>query len=819
MKRELIMKKQEFVQLVKKSYIILDGATGSNLMLKGMTSKHCPEQWILQHPDALIELQKKYVDAGSNIVYAPTFTANRIKLEEYGLANDIQRINHELVALSKKAVGNKAYVAGDITMTGKQLAPMGTLDFEELVTVYKEQIGYLVEAGVDLLVVETMMSLQETRAAVIAAKEVCDLPIMATLTFESDRRTLYGTDPKTAAITLEALGVDALGANCSSGPKEMAMIVREMAEVTSVPIIAKPNAGMPKLNSDGTTGYDMSPDEFAKEMVTVLEAGASILGGCCGTNPEYINQIANLVNQKVPVVREKNTHYFLTSERMTVEFGLDDPFVIVGERINPTGKKTLQAELREGSLNIVRKFVEEQEALGAKVLDVNVGMSGIDEKETMLKVMDTVLMETNLPLSLDSSNVTVLEAALRRYPGKALVNSVSLEKHKLSELLPIVKKYGASFILLPLNDEGLPENEAIKRKYIDELVDIAISLGFYKNEIIVDGLVTTIGANKNAAVDTLNTIAECKEKGLATICGLSNISFGLPQRPIINSTFLTMAIKNGLTLAICNPSNVSLTDAAFAADLLLNKPGADLRYIEYMENRVEPVANSGVASQNKPVETIPSALDSVKEEYKELYRCVLKGKKDTILNETKLALENDFIPQEIIENAFMPAINEVGMLFEKGKYFLPQLMASAESMEMAISYLEPFMQNENQEEKECLIAATVEGDIHDIGKNLVVMMLKNHGYKVIDLGKDVKKEEILEAAVRENAKIILLSALMTTTMVRMKEVIAYKNEIAPQIKVMIGGAVITPEYKDEICADGYAKDAQEAVEVAKKLLA
>ena len=307
MKRELIMKKQEFVQLVKKSYIILDGATGSNLMLKGMTSKHCPEQWILQHPDALIELQKKYVDAGSNIVYAPTFTANRIKLEEYGLANDIQRINHELVALSKKAVGNKSYVAGDITMTGKQLAPMGTLDFEELVTVYKEQIGYLVEAGVDLLVVETMMSLQETRAAVIAAKEVCDLPIMATLTFESDRRTLYGTDPKTAAITLEALGVDALGANCSSGPKEMAMIVREMAEVTSVPIIAKPNAGMPKLYADGTTGYDMSPDEFAKEMLTVLEAGATILGGCCGTNPEYINQIANLVNQKVPVVRERNT--------------------------------------------------------------------------------------------------------------------------------------------------------------------------------------------------------------------------------------------------------------------------------------------------------------------------------------------------------------------------------------------------------------------------------------------------------------------------------------------------------------------------------
>ncbi len=824
-------------------------------MKAGMPAGVCPEKWILEHEDVMLRLQQEYVAAGSDILYAPTFTTSRLKLREYGMEDNQKEMIRGLVAISKKAAAGNALVAGDLTMTGVQLAPIGTLDFEELVDVYKEQIRFLIQEGVDLLVVETMMSLQETRAALIAAKETCDLPVIATLTFEQDGRTLYGTDAQTAVITLQSLGADAVGANCSTGPDKMAALIREMAEVATVPIIAKPNAGMPCLMSDGTTGYSMGADEFAREMEKLVEAGASIIGGCCGTSPEYIQKTRDRLEKNGLLERgfgaqngdgnekkAKKIHY-LTSERKTVAFSTDSPFMVIGERINPTGKKKLQAELREGSLAMVSKFATEQEEMGASILDVNMGMSGIDEKEMMLQALEEVTTVSNLPLSIDSSHVDVMEAALRRYPGRALINSVSLESKKCEPLLGIAKKYGAMVILLPLSDKGLPESFEEKVQIIEKLLEKATAHGLGIEDVVVDGLVMTVGANPEAAANTLKTFAYCKERGIATTCGLSNISFGLPERSYVNASFLTMAIQNGLTMAIANPSQRMLMSTAFAADLLLHKENADIRYIEYsnrMKELDEQAAAKAVAMpKTDPVaqnsQAIPAAQSTSKEatstsgavadkrvipsDLAEIYEAVLKGRKTDIGAVTRQLVAEGVEAPRILNEALMPAIDEVGILFEKGKYFLPQLINSAEAMKMAIAVIEPLLAAERTGDAlVTIVIATVKGDIHDIGKNLVALMLKNHGFHVIDLGKDVEKEVIIETAKKENASVIALSALMTTTMLQMKEVVELAKAEKLDCKVIIGGAVITADYAQEIGADGYAKDAAEAVVVLKKLL-
>ena len=822
------MKIEEFWKLTKNKLIYLDGATGSNLLKRGMPGGVCPEKWIIEHSDIFVEFQREYVEAGSNIIYAPTFTANRIKLKEYGLEDQIAEINHQLIALSKEAAGGKALVAGDITMTGRQLAPMGDMDFEELIDIYKEQIKLIDDAGADLLVVETMMSLQETRAALIAAKEVCELPVMATLTFESDGRTLYGTDGVTEAVTLEKLGACAIGANCSTGPDKMIELIREISKAVSIPVIAKPNAGMPSLNEAGETVYDMDADTFAREMKKLVEAGASVLGGCCGTSPEYIQKLV-----EATAAMEVQSHFkegirYLSSERKTVAFGLDSPFMIVGERINPTGKKKLQEELRSGSLDMVLTFTEEQEACGAALLDINMGMSGINEKEMMLKVLDEVTVATNLPLSVDSSHVDVIEAALRRYPGRALINSISGETEKLSKLLPIAKKYGAMFILLPLSDKGLPESLEEKISIIDQISQMALDMGMTKEDIIVDGLVTTVGANPRAAREVLETIRYCKSKGFATTCGLSNISFGLPERSFVNTAFLTMAIQEGLTMAIANPSQELLVNMTFASDLLMNKEESDVRYIERMASYKERAAALAAKQQSLMAGTVTAVKKEEAEKgiskqdlssMHQIYQDVMKGNRKQIREHTQKAVEEGQEASYILNELLLPAINEVGNLFDKGKYFLPQLIASAESMKLAIEYLEPLLTTGEQAgEMPVVVIATVEGDIHDIGKNLVALMLKNYGFQVIDLGKDVTKETIVKAVAEHHARIIALSALMTTTMLEMKKVVDYARECNIDAKIMIGGAVITQEFAEEIGADGYSRDAAEAVKVAKKLL-
>ncbi len=818
------MTKKEFREFVNKGPIILDGATGTNLMAAGMPIGVCPEAWILEHKEVLLNLQRGYVEAGTNIVYAPTFTGNRIKLEEYGLADRITEINTELVRLSREAVGDKALVAGDMTMTGQQLFPLGELMFEELVEVYKEQASILDKAGADLFVVETMMSLQECRAAVLAIKEVSDKPVMVTLTYNEDGRTLYGTPPEAAVVVLQSLGVDVIGINCSTGPMEMIEPVKIMAEYATIPILAKPNAGLPEL-VDGETVYRMTPEEFAEAGAALVEAGAAIVGGCCGTTPEHIAALTAKVKGMELITPLKSHRRILSSERKAVEIDLDGNFLVVGERINPTGKKKLQAELREGRLDLVRNMAMDQESNGAAILDINMGMNGIDELQMMKKVIYEVSSTVDCPLCIDSSHVDVIEEALKIYPGRALINSISLETEKMEKLLPVAAKYGAMFILLPLSDAGLPQNIAEKKAIINEIYDKALALGMSHADIVVDGLVATIGANANAAVECFETIDYCKnEKKLPTICGLSNISFGLPERGYVNTAFLTMAINRGLTMAIANPSQDLLMNAAFASDMLLNRPSSDIRYIEHMNKFTEKNAQFETVRVNKAAASGEAASGEgrVSTELSEnpVFKAVLKGSKETIISEVDKALADGAEPDAIINDYLIPAINEVGELFNSKKYFLPQLIGSANTMKEAIDYLEPKMERKSAGgDMPTLVIATVEGDIHDIGKNLVVLMLKNYGYNVIDMGKDVKCEDIVDLAIKEDAAIIGLSALMTTTMMRMKDVVELCKEKGCKSKVVIGGACITQSFADEIGADGYSKDAADCVKLVERLLA
>ena len=816
------MTRDDLYTLLEQRILLCDGATGSILQKAGMPTGVCPEQWILEHPDVLIALQQDYVKAGSDILYAPTFTCNRIKLGEFGLEEQIVEMNQRLVALSKEASGGKALVAGDMTMTGESIRPLGKLSLEELIDVYKEQAKALYEAGVDLFVVETMMSLAEARAAVIAIKETCDLPIMVTMTFGEDGKTLYGTSPECAAVVLESLGTDVVGVNCSTGPKEMIDIVKRMRQHAQIPILAKPNAGLPEL-CEGKTVYKMAPEEFVSYAPALTEAGTNLMGGCCGTSPEFIAMLKETVNSlQAPSWKEEKIPC-LASERKIQPIELDGPFLLVGERMNPTGKKALQAELREGSLKLLLSIASSQEELGAKVLDLNVGMNGIDEKATMLRAIEELSLVTSLPLCIDTSHIDIMEAALRTYPGRALINSVSLESEKIEKALPIMKKYGAMFIVLPLSDEGLPKTLTEKKEIIKKIIAEADKLQIPRNHMIVDGLVATVGAEPEAALNTLETIRYCKEDlKLPTIIGLSNISFGLPERMKINGAFLAMSMVKGLTMAIANPSSLALRDAMYASSLLLHKQGADLDYINHCQKQAEEAAKAESTAKNTgstgSKNTGTAAAKKAEEQGPQVFESVVNGDRDGILKEVEKELAKGTQPAAIIDSQLIPAINKVGELFDQQIYFLPQLISGAEAMKKAIEYLEPMLASDSRQELATIVIATVEGDIHDIGKNLVALMLKNYGYRVLDLGKNVPKEEIVETAIEENADIIALSALMTTTMMEMKEVILYKEEMNCKAKVIIGGAVITESFAEEIGADGYSKDAAEAVKLVERLL-
>ena len=837
------MDREEFRKLTENKRVILDGATGSNLLAAGMPRGVCPEQWILKNPEALLELQKGYLKAGTDILYAPTFSGNRIKLAEYGLSEKLREINQNLLSISKEAVRRaggekKVYVAADITMTGRQLAPLGTMDFEELVDIYKEQVKCLADAGADLVVIETMISLQECRAALLAVKETCELPVMVTLTFQEDGRTFYGNTPETAAIVLGGMGADAVGINCSAGPDRLLPLVARMVAAAEIPVAVKPNAGMPVLK-DGETVYDMDADYFAECMDKALFAGAAIVGGCCGTTPEYIDKLAKVAAKYNPVKLSKRSLGVLATERSVLSIEPGSRFLVIGERINPTGKKELQKQLREGLMDMVADMAQEQVAHGADILDINMGMNGIDEKKMMLEAMETVSGFVDVPLCIDSSHPEVIEAALRRYPGRALINSISLEKKKMETLLAAAKKYGAMFVLLPLSEQGLPKDIEEKKEIIQLILKRAEQYGLGRENVLVDGLVNTVGANKDAALQALETIRYCREElGVATMCGLSNISFGLPERQFVNAAFLAFAIQAGITAAIVNPSQELLISTAYASDLLCGKEGADVRYIDKTAGKhsvLKSFSKEEIISekqddkekakeQPKSCFSMEKASDSVFSEISEkVYDAVIKGNRKGIVSLVQETVDKGDTAKNILDKMLIPAINMVGELFNEGKYFLPQLIASAEAMKIAVEYLEPMLaetkkENTQSEKAGVVVIATVSGDIHDIGKNLVALMLKNYGFTVYDLGKDVPTEKIIQKAKETDADIIAVSALMTTTMLEMKQVVKQRDAAGLRAKIMIGGAVVTQSYCEEINADGYSKDAQEAVSVAKRLL-
>ena len=826
------MTRQELYQLLEKGPVFLDGATGTMLQEAGLPVGVCPEKWIMEHPDVIRNLQRAYVEAGTQILYAPTFTANRIKLEEYGLQDQLVEINRTMVRLSREAAGDRALVAGDLTMTGKQLYPTGDLMFEDLVDVYKEQVRAILSEGVDLFVVETMMSLQECRAALLAVKETCDLPVMISLTYNEDGRTLYGTEPSTAVIVLQSMGADIVGINCSTGPDQMTGLVRQMAEVATVPILAKPNAGLPVLEN-GKTVYRTGPADFADQMEALFAAGASVLGGCCGTTPEHIRMLfAKLSGQKSPAAdawRNRGEVRSVTSERQNVFLDLDGKFLVVGERINPTGKKKLQEELRAGEMSLVCEMARSQEEVGASILDINMGTNGIDEKKMMVEAVYEVTSTVDLPLCLDTSYVDVMEAALRVYPGRALINSISCEEGKMEPMLALAKKYGAMFVLLPLSSVGLPKDMEEKRENIQKILETAEGMGISRKAAVVDVLVNTVGANPSAARECFDTISYCrKELGLPTICGLSNISFGMPQRAFVNTAFLNVALSKGLNMAIANPSQEMLMYSALAVDMLLEKPGASERYLESVPQGALTLTGSagkgkdagvvigqngaGATGQKKSVDgDAHEDADPVKD-------CVVKGKKGEIIARIEDWVRAGGMPYENIENRLIPGINLVGDYYDQKKYFLPQLIAGANAMKLGMEYLEPMLASAGGDEaKATIVFATVEGDIHDIGKNLVVLMLKNYGFHVIDLGKDVPASVIVDKALETDASVIGLSALMTTTMMRMKDVVELAKERNCHAKIIIGGAAITESFAEEIGADGYSRDASDCVKLVQRL--
>jgi 5-methyltetrahydrofolate--homocysteine methyltransferase len=802
-------KSKLLTQLKKARILLLDGSSGAALQKRGMPKAVCPEKWALDNPAELIKLQKQYIKAGSRMLYTFTLGGTRPKLDEFGHGNDTEAINAGLAKISRKAAGRKILVAGDIGPTGHFPRPFGDMEFEDCVNIFKQQVRGLLRGGVDLFVIETMIDIQEARAALIACKELSSLPVMVSMTFDRDKRTLTGTDPAAAVITLQALGADVVGVNCSMGPKEMVEVIEAMKPYAKVPIIAKPNAGLPRL-VDGNTVFDMKAQEFASYTKPLIRAGACLIGGCCGTTPEYIKLMKSKIKSQKSKVKP-NKLSVLSSARKAVEFGAGKDVVIVGERINPTGKKQMQEELKQGNTAEVRRFAREQTEHGALILDVNVGMPGIDEKQTMKNVVSLLSTITDAPLCIDSSSPEVIEAALRIYPGRALINSISGEPEKLKKLLPVAAKYGAMFILLPLGAKGVPETVKERQIIAKKVIKAAEKYGYTNKDIVIDGLVMTVSSNQEAAKETLKLIEWASHYGFNSIVGLSNVSFGLPERGLINSTFLDLAVEHGLTMAIANPSaDFSLISKDAEAVLMGRDEGCRHWVGKYGEQAQSP--ESRVQGAVTKPETRNPKPESI-------HDAVINGNKETIAALIQKALNEGQKPNEIVDTILIPAIAQVGDLYDKKVYFLPQLISSAEAMKAGFSVLEPLLAKLGTENREptTVILATVKGDIHDIGKNIVALMLKNYGFKVIDMGKDVDSRLIVDKAKETGAQIIGLSALMTTTMIEMKTIINLAKQLGVKCKFMIGGAVITQAYADEIGADGYCRDAYEAVKLAKKL--
>ncbi|HVN71664.1 MAG TPA: homocysteine S-methyltransferase family protein, partial [Desulfomonilia bacterium] len=684
--------------------------------------------------------------------------------------------------------------------------PFGDLSFEDAVTCFKEQAQGLLDGGIDLFVIETMIDVQETRAALIAVKEISDRFIIASMTFDATGRTLNGTDPVSALVNLQALGADAVGCNCSAGPREMIPLIRQMKPFAKVPLVAKPNAGLPVLK-EGKAHFDMGPEEFSRFAPEFVDAGANLLGGCCGTSPEHIRRLRERCEGLSPQPPRVKSVSALSSHAANVFLEKEGPLVIIGERINPTGKKDLQQELLAGKFSLASSFAREQIKKGAAILDVNVGMPGLDEKATLREAVKQIVLSTDVPLCIDTSRVDALEAALRIYPGRALINSISGEENTLEERLKLAAFYGAMFILLPITGRAVPKTSFERKKIVQDIYWKARKHGFTKDDIMVDAITMAVSADGAAALETLKTIHWCSSSfGTKSVVGLSNISFGLPERKWINASFLAMAVSNGLSCAIANPAGEELMIVKKASDVLNGRDKDAAAFIRHFSGTKEKISLSATTEQ----------LNGVEER---IYHSVIEGDRERILSLIDEAFSNGISARMIVDEIMIPAIRRVGELYEKKTYFLPQLIASAETMKRGFERLEPKLREEGGTSagKGRILLATVKGDIHDIGKNIVALMLKNNGFEVIDLGKDVPHEVLVESARKHNPDIVGLSALMTTTMANMQEAISRMRDSGMTCDVMVGGAVVTKEYSAAIGAS-YAKDGVDAVRIAEQLI-
>lgn len=818
-----------FIGRLKESALLFDGAMGTMLQESGLKPGGCPEELNASNPEAVKNIHKKYIDAGADIVTTNTFGGTRPKLEEYGLAGRLDELNKAAVRAARDAAdgaGRTVFVAGGMGPTGKFIKPIGSMSFDEAYEAFAEQARSFAAAGADLLIIETMSDLKEARAAVIAAKAVTNLPVAVTMSFQQDLRTLLGTPPEAAVAVFEAVGADIIGANCSLGPEGLYEVAKAMARVARVPLMFQPNAGLPKL-VDGRTVYPAPPEELAQYAKKFLDLGVAAIGSCCGSTPEHTRAMAAVIKthgRKAPAVNARQT--ILASRTRTISIGGGSMPVIIGERINPTGRKDLSAELHETKTSLVKKEARGQTEAGASLIDINVGLPGGDEPVLMPQVLRAVEESTDLPVVIDSTDPAAIEAALKETGGKALVNSVTGDKERLESILPLVKKYGAAVVGLTIDEEGVPKTAERRVEIAKRILAACEAIGIPKEDLVIDALVLTASAEQEQAYETLRAVSMIKhELGLATSLGVSNISFGLPDRAVINAAYLTMALGHGLDAAMVNPYDPKMSDAISAGAVLMGRDKRAEVYIQKhrtkaSKNKANIEAGGSIIAGGHIMAT-GNIIAGAKVDLpidKKLFQAVIEGDRENIVQLVEEALKSGIDPMAISNEMLIPALTEVGRLFEKKEFFLPQVMQSGETMKAAFARLKLEMKGEDVGKNGTIVLATVFGDVHDIGKNILSTLLENHGIRVIDLGKNVSKEIILDEAVKHNADVIGLSALMTTTMTQMDALIKERDARGIKIPVVIGGAVVTEAYAKQVGAAGSSRDALEAVALFKGII-
>lgn len=807
------MKREDFKKLAFEKILVIDGAMGTVIHSMGLQTGGAPESIVLENPELLKKVHDAYILAGADIILTNTFGGSPMRLAEYGLDDKTEEINQRAAEIARECVKKNSYVGGSVGPSGAFLEPIGKITFDEAYENFYRQGKGLAAGKPDLIIFETFSDIREIKAAVIAVRDALhdaglDIPLVAQMTFAEDGRTVTGTNPDAFVVVMEALGVDGIGVNCSVGPEEILPVVRAIAAATHLPVSVEPNAGLPSLEN-GRTVFKLSPQDFKPWVGQFMQAGASLIGSCCGTTPEFTRIISEEVKGFRPSKRAEYSYLRLAGRTKAVSFAPGKAVGMIGERINPAGRKILKAQLVEGKMDLVRSEAAAQERSGAAALDVNVSAYKVDEKELMLKAVKTVQAASSLPLLIDNSNPIVVENALKEVEGKALINSTSGEREKLDSLLPLAVKYGAGVIGIALDETGIPETADGRFKVAQKICKAAEDAGLSPKDLVLDALVLSVSTGADKTAITLEALKKIKDKlGRQTVLGVSNVSFGLPERSAMNGAFLTTALETGLDLPIVDPADEAVRNAVFSFNLLKGFDTGGKEYITEMTSRTrtEKVETAGLEAREKSLNPV-----------EKLKKVIISGEKELVAESVKAVLDGGSAPLEIVNNALVPAMSEVGRLFNDKVYFLPQVLLSAEAMKESFEMLKGGLAEAGDGgSKGTVVIATVKGDVHDLGKNIVITLLESHGYKVVDLGKSVPAETVLDAAVGEKASCIALSSLMTTTMGEMKTIAELFRSKSIDIPILVGGAVVTKSYADEIGAL-YGKDAIEAVEVVGKI--